>query len=706
MAKTSKATKKFNKKHLKNVLERRNKAKVYKQKMGERKSSKGGHKSINGLPKVKENKVFDDMDLDKFFDKKTEVPKEKKTKKKSDKSSSSSDEDGDEDMEMDQKDLDDLKKDDPEFYKYLQQNDKDLLEFKPMNPLDAISDSDEDEDEQEEEDGEEHEEKSKKDSLPTIEVSVEMVKRWKSNLKSDKPTIKGIKHVVIAFKSAVNSQTDREYRYKVTDGKIFNLLTILVLRSLPLALEKLVPYKKSSNGVRYLPTGNKKKVAQVSSIVKIHAGSLLELLDGITNTETAALILQSVQELFPYFTSWRKLVKRFIEMAANVWSQAKEFDTQVAAFAFLNNVTREYPKSLLEITLNSLYSSFIKNCRRTNIHTKASINFQKNSMSGLFGIDANTGYQIGFENIRQLAIHLRGSVNNPTKDSYKTVYNWQVCHALDFWSRMLSSQCSSDDEKSNQNPLKQLVYPLVQVTLGTIRLVPSAQFFPLRFYLIRSLIRLSRATGYFIPLFPLLSEVLTSASFNKRPRNITLAAVDFENSIKVSQSYLGSRIYQEGVSEQFIDVASEFFVLYCKNIAFPELVTPAVIYLRRYRKTGGNPKFDKMLSTLIAKLNANAKFIEEKRSNVEYGPSNRQEVSKFLQDLDWDKTPLGAYVKTEREVKAAREKLLRESMEKAEQEEKERKEKEEALVAEEHEKEAKDEEEEEKKEAGDEMDED
>ncbi|VEU21763.1 DEKNAAC102479 [Brettanomyces naardenensis] len=674
MGKTSKATKKFNKKHLKHTLEQRKKSQDYKKKIGARGTKRSSNKGSSNGSMAKNGEIFKDLDVEKYFEKGIEPPKEKHEKKQAKKEEQDEDDDedaesSDSDAEMDQKDLDDLEKEDPEFYKYLQDNDKALLDFQPMNPLDAIDDDDDD-DEEEDEEADAGKEKITNIEAPVVDVTIEMVKEWESNLKSSQPNIKGMKHVVIAFKSAVNIETDRQYRYRVTSEKVFNLLMVLVLKQLPLAIEKLTPYKISAKGARSLPSGNKKKTAQISSILKIHAGSLIELLDGITNTETAALILQSIQELLPYFMSWRKILKQFVNSAVGIWSTAKQFDTQVAAFAFLNNASKEYPKSVLELVLRSTYSNFIKNCSRTNIHTMPGLNFQKNSMAGLFVEDENLGYQVGFESVRQLAIHLRNGVNNPTKESYKSVYNWQFCHALDFWSRTLAAKNQED------GPLKQLIYPLVQVTIGTIRLVPSAQFFPLRFYLIRSLIRLSQTTGVFIPLFPLLSETLTSTAFNGRPKSSSLAAVDFEDSIKVNKAYLGTRVYQQGLCEQFIELTSEFFVLYCKSIAFPELATPATIYLRRYRKKSTNAKFNKMLGALIDKLNANSKFIEQKRSNVEYGPSNKQEVAKFLQEVKWESTPLGGYVRTQREVKEARMKVLRESIEESERAEKEKEERE------------------------------
>lgn len=56
--------------------------------------------------------------------------------------------------------------------------------------------------------------------------------------------------------------------------------------------------------------------------------------------------------------------------------------------------------------------------------------------------------------------------------------------------------------------LRGLVYPLVQIVTGAIRLVPTPRYFPLRLRLLRSLNRLSSATGLFVPVAPLLLEML------------------------------------------------------------------------------------------------------------------------------------------------------------------------------------------------------
>ncbi|AJT72122.1 Noc2p [Saccharomyces cerevisiae YJM195] len=684
MGKVSKSTKKFQSKHLKHTLDQRRKEKIQKKRIQGRRGNKTDQEKANAagtreqqqLKKSAKEEVFKDMSVETFFEKGIEIPKENKklkkktTKEQSDEDSSSSEEEEDMGQSMAK-----LAEKDPEFYKYLEENDKDLLDFAGTNPLDGIDSQDEDEDAERNSNIEEKSEQMELEK-EKIELSLKLVRKWKKQL-HDSPSLKLLRNIISAFKVAVNLNKEEnieDYKYAITDEKAFHELMFMVLKDVPQAIQKMAPYK-IVKGARTLPNGG--NVSRVSSIVKSHAGSLLILLNDITNTETAALVLHSVNELMPYLLSYRRILKELIKSIVGVWSTTRELETQIASFAFLINTTKEFKKSMLETTLKTTYSTFIKSCRKTNMRSMPLINFQKNSAAELFGIDEVLGYQVGFEYIRQLAIHLRNTMNATTKKSskinsaeaYKIVYNWQFCHSLDFWSRVLSFACQPEKENGSESPLRQLIYPLVQVTLGVIRLIPTPQFFPLRFYLIKSLIRLSQNSGVFIPIYPLLSEILTSTAFTKAPKKSpNLAAFDFEHNIKCTQAYLNTKIYQEGLSEQFVDLLGDYFALYCKNIAFPELVTPVIISLRRYIKTSTNVKLNKRLSTVVEKLNQNSTFIQEKRSDVEFGPTKKSEVSRFLNDVAWNKTPLGAYVAVQREVKEEKARLMRESMEEQDKE--------------------------------------
>lgn len=680
MGKVSKATKKFQSKHLKHTLDHRKKLKDHAKRTAGRRGNKTEEekqaaaltKEDQKLKQSAKEEVFKDMKVEEFFDNTIDIPKMSKnltkdTQNKNAENNSESDQqssaEDEEDVNMD---MHDLAEKDPDFYKYLAENEPDLLSFKASNPLDDISD------EGEEEGDEDVAEKPVKSSSDAkVEVDMKLVTKWKKDLKKS-PSFKTIRSVVAAFKAAVNMNKEEnveDYKFSVLDEKAFHELMFIALVDMPKAVQKLTPYKVGKNETRNLPSS--KNVSKLSSVLKAHLPSLILLLSDINNTDVASMILHSTFELLPYFISFRRLLKELVTQIVEVWSTTRDVETQIAAFAFLNNASREYKKALLEIVLKATYSTFIKSCRKTNIRNMPLINFQKNSAAELFGVDEVISYQSGFEYIRQLAIHLRNSINATTKrtskvdptTAYKIIYNWQFCHSLDFWSRVIAIQCNPEKENGHESPLRQLIYPLVQVTIGVIRLIPTAQFFPLRFYLIRSLIRISQNTGVFIPIYPLLSEILSSTAFTKKPKKSTLPAFDFDHNIKCTQAYLGTRIYQEGLAEQFVDLLGEYFVLYCKSVSFPELTTLAVISLRRYIKHSENAKFNKMLQNVVDKINQNTQLILKKRGDVDFGPNNRSEVERFLNDITWKETPLGSWVAVQREVKEEKARLLRESLE-------------------------------------------
>lgn len=151
----------------------------------------------------------------------------------------------------------------------------------------------------------------------------------------------------------------------------------------------------------------------------------------------------------------------------------------------------------------------------------------------------------------------------------------------------------------------------------------------------------------------------------KPPKPSTLKALDFNVSIRATKAYLRTRVYQDGIGEQVAELLSEFFVLWTKNIAFPELALPVIVMLKRWvkamtKKSSGNKnnKVSSLLGLLVQKLEANSRWVEEKRNKVEFAPNNRAGVEGFLKDVEWDKSPLGAFVAGQRKSREQKQKML------------------------------------------------
>lgn len=405
------------------------------------------------------------------------------------------------------------------------------------------------------------------------------------------------------------------------------------------------------------------------------------MLPTLSDDATLKLTLSALTPLIPYLLTFRKLLKTLIKTVVGFWSQPTSSDTtRITAFLVLRRLMVVGDKGSREALLKATYQGLIAGARATNVNTVQGINLMKNSAAELWGLDQSIGYTTAYNFIRQLAIHLRNSIVHNQNESYKRVYNWQYIHSLDFWSFVLSEHCNllREAEAGKESQLRLLIYPLVQVTLGAMRLIPTATYFPLRFHMIRSLLRISRSTGTYIPLASVLLEVLNSAEMRRSPKQATFKPLDFHVAYKAPKAYLRTRIYQDGVGEQVVDLFSEYFVLWSTNIAFPEFALPVIIMLKRWlkqsrKKASGNNngKLRAGLVLLVQKLEANAKFIEGKRAKVDFAPRDRTQVDAFLKDFSWEKTPVGAYVVAQRKAGAEKAKMMEEARKEDERKRKE-----------------------------------
>ena len=702
----TKATKKFEKRHLKDTLERRKGLKKVKQKQQLKTKKKARRAEENGRPVEPNNKAngvqdgstkkkstqdaFNDMSVDDFFQGGFEIPefpKKKGGKRKrlereehvedegsegsleqppvTHGSESGSEEDED-DPEGHKQQLDALAANDPEFHKYLQENEPELLDAE----FAGLSDD-------------EVEEGPKRKKARTIEADESedeeligggkneldktTVQKWRTTL-TTQHSLRAAKEVVLAFRSAAHVSGDEEeqaFKYSISDPDVYHSLLTLALTQIPEVFQHHLPVQESKNGKVHVATESK-KFKTLAPLLRSQVGSVVHLLHHLSDAATLRLTLSSTLPLLPYLLSFKKLLRTLSKAVTNIWASPSNAETvRIAAFLILRRLTLISDPGIRENVLKSAYQGLVKGSRNTTIHNIAGVNLMKNSASELWGLAADKGggvaYTTAFTFIRQLAIHLRGSIQNNANEGYKAVYNWQYVHSLDFWSRVLSSHTPDTD-----SGLRPLIYPLVQVTLGALRLIPTATYFPLRFHLLRSLLRLSRTTGAYIPLAAPLYEVLASAEMRRQPKPSTLKPLEFSTCVRAPKGYLRTRTYQDGVGEQVQELLAEFFNIWGKSIAFPELALAVVVMLKRWLKDvnsrlpgkgNKNQKVNGLISLLVQKIEANARFIEERRAKVVFAPDNRKEVEGFLGDVEWEKTPIGAFVVGMRKQREERERV-------------------------------------------------
>ncbi|KAL9022218.1 MAG: hypothetical protein Q9185_000618 [Variospora sp. 1 TL-2023] len=724
-----KSTKKFEKHRLKDTLEKRKEVAKIKQRAQTKAKKKArnakDHAAATGdddnpavqNPQKNSDKKFADMSVDQFFQGGFQLPELKKTKSKpqlqtgkrkrdledvsAEGSGSSSEADGqlfsDEEApdgeengtENHQEDLDALAEKDPEFYKYLQENDAELLAFEggDLAEVDRLS---------EDNNPKKKRKKSQETPAETVDVDVEdaedpdgqievtmaMISKWKPAM-AEQYSLRAMRQVVLAFRSAayVNANEEKELKYAISSPDVYHRLLVLALEHVPTVLQHHLPAKESTTGKVHIATDSK-KFRTLTPLLRSHSAAVLHLLENLSDAPTLKKTLDSLVPLLPYLLSFKKVLKSLVKSTVDIWSDPSTSDSaRITAFLVIRRLAVISDASIREAVLRTIYQGLVTGSRVTNHHTLPAINLMKNSAAELWGIDPAIGYTTGFVYIRQLAVHLRSSITQPTKDSYKQIYNWQYVHSLDFWSRVLSTHCSPltnpSFKSASDSPLHPLLYPLVQITLGALRLIPTPTYYPLRFHLTRSLLRLSRATTTYIPLAPSLLEVLQSAEMSKAPKPSTLKPLDFSAALRVPKPYLRTRTYQDGLGEQLVELLADAFAAWAKHVAFPELALPPIVHLKRWLKSTSshtsngtskprnnnknnkkNSRLTSSLALLVQKLESQARWIEERRRAVDFAPANREQVAGFLSGVQVGETPLGAFAEGLRAKREEREKVL------------------------------------------------
>lgn len=546
-------------------------------------------------------------------------------------------------VEQHKQDLELLKESDPDFYAYLQKSGQSLLEFE--DPAPALGPG----------------EKAADDSKLVEDLSTEtaphhkgrtltlsMFQRFKTGALSGSMT--GIKKMLKAFRAAcaVNSgksgKKDDEAEaeegrkltapgYRITNSSVFSNLLIFCLGELPGVFAKLLDYNPSpDDGERVRLPRSSKKWSRVLPYAKSFGRSVISLVEGITDKAMLTFILQQADKFVPYLASMPRTAKMFLKRVVNVWSTTDDESVCTSAFLRIRHLSMAHPAKYLDLTLKATYLAFVRRASATNEFTLPKIYLLQKCVVELFCLDTASSYQHAFVYIRQLAIHLRGALRARTRTSSKKICNWQFLNCLRLWAAVL---CHNAGDALQDQSLQDLVYPLVQITLGAATLMPSAAFFPFRLHCASLLIALSRQTKVYIPVAPLLLEVLQANMFlrtkGKKEVSSTAKPPNLMLHIHLSASSQKTRVVRDKVINRTFTLLGEFFDVHRDSIAFPELTCIPITMLRQFSKNSGAAEWRHAAQHLIKCLRKRSETIERKRRDCDFGPADTVAMARFMQ---------------------------------------------------------------------------
>uniref|UniRef100_A0A4W4G3W2 Nucleolar complex protein 2 homolog n=1 Tax=Electrophorus electricus TaxID=8005 RepID=A0A4W4G3W2_ELEEL len=504
-----------------------------------------------------------------------------------------------------------LKHNDPEFFKFLQENDEKLLNF-------ADSDSSEDEEEE------------KYHKLPSqLEVCLSL----------QSPSARLIRDITQAFKAAVattRGDGDNECRYAVADSSVFNALILLCIRNMHASLTKLLHIRAPDKDQKKLILPSSSPRWQKHQLdIKMYLSGIVQLLGSLTQSTVTAAVLRHAHQMVPYYLCLPKQARQFLKQLIKQWSTGEE-TVRVIAFLALNKICRHKQNVYLNTVLKQMYMAYVQNCKFTSPTTLPVINFLQHTLAEMYALDTHVSYQHGFVYIRQLAVHLRNAMNMKKKETYQSVYNWQYVHCLYLWCRVLSTIYPSE-------VLEPLIYPLCQVISGCIRLMPISRYYPLRLHCVRALLLLSGRTRTFVPVLPFLLEIFQQEDFNKKPGRMSLKPINFAVVLKLSKTNLQEKAFKDGLIEQLYDLILEYFHTQAHSIGFPELALPTIIQLKAFLKDCRVSTYCKQMRQLLEKVQENSAFVTARRQKAAFGVADAPAVAAWENQVAEEGTPLTKY---------------------------------------------------------------
>ena len=552
-----------------------------------------------------------------------------------------------------------LQKSDPDFHKFLKENEKSLLDF---NEEEHVA--------EDEEDADIEQEKKQPDVNATL-IDYPLLKSLEQGaFKSH--GLKSLKKLIAAYKTACHLSDadgidhDENKRpgkkYHIDSTAVFDRLMVMTLDRCHEEFTYHLVGKGSVNpqdenttkdddmedNDDIEVTAQDEKPLNPKILTRAHRWlemkpvmqsflkSTLHVMNGAKEPELLIFILKALAKYVPFLTLFPRIAQNLLKTLTALWSAPLDSseDYQVVrlnAFMRIRQMALTQPFPFIEDCLKKTYLAYAK---RAKFGTSSSVTtvlptltFMGNCVVELYSLDYHSSYQHSFVYIRQLALHLRTAMHKKTPEAFQAVYCWQYVHCLKLWVAVLASACMQGKEEQEVQLLRSLIFPLTEVILGVAQLIPTTRHLPLRLHLVRFLQQLASAAEMFIPTTSILLDALDLKEIGLKPKRVKGRAAG--KSIQLPLLLKLPKDDALRTTEQLEACVSEVFLLlnrevdlYRYSAGFPEFTVRICQRLRKFSKETQNSRWRAYSKGCVDLCEKNSSFCIKARAALQEAPKD------------------------------------------------------------------------------------
>lgn len=386
---------------------------------------------------------------------------------------------------------------------------------------------------------------------------------------------------------------------------------------------------------RKIPDMTGKGYQMVSSVIRHFLSTLLHLFQTTKNSVLLTYALKFLPRTLPYFVHSKNFTRKLLRCMLNLLGHEEEH-IRFRALLIIREMAVLYPYPFLDLCLKGIYFTLVKNALNYDAHKFQTVEFLKNCIVELYGLDLNRAYHHAFIYIRELAITLRRALE-PKAHNYSLVYNWRFINCVDTWCKVICTYHGAGD-------MAELTYPLVQILIGMCQVQQSTKYVPAVFKVLQMMNSISRNVSCFIPIGPIVMNLFDTKEFSSKQFKKAPKLIDTDFSLRVPKQSMSTKDFQDYLHDEIIFSILDYLQIYSRSISFPELSYPLLRYIKQTLKKGQMQLHSqRKFKNLVQKITETSQLVAKKRMHTEFSVQEmlrKQSANRFLFNFLDSKTPL------------------------------------------------------------------